>query len=276
MTTQADRQSAWHPSPEGATPEPAVTNASVDSEESTAARRCSRKCNQPRHNRAPPEAAAEPGEELARTPMAVLVHTRWENEAANGGGAAATTIALGARQVRSWFWRPAERRKRSGDSRKGRAAVQEHHTAAQDHHYRDLLVMGVLSFISMYILMYEMVDRFGNVYSSVNQVYMAGLMTAPMIVIELLIMRGMYHNRRLNALIAGVSVIAGVAFFVFIRQQTGVADQQFIRSMIPHHSGAILMCEEARLRDPQLQGLCQNIITSQQQEIDQMTALLRD
>lgn len=135
--------------------------------------------------------------------------------------------------------------------------------------------MGLLSFVSMYILMYAMVDRFGNVYSSLNQLYMAGLMTAPMIVIELLIMRGMYHNRRLNGLIAGASVIAGAAFFVFIRQQTGVADQQFIRSMIPHHSGAILMCEEARLRTPELQRLCQNIIASQQQEIDQMTALLR-
>ena len=136
--------------------------------------------------------------------------------------------------------------------------------------------MALLSFISMYVLMYAMVDRFGNVYSSVNQVYMAGLMTAPMIVIELLIMRGMYHNRRLNALIAGASVVAGIAFFLFIRQQTGVADQQFLRSMIPHHSGAILMCEEARLRDPELQRLCQNIITSQQREIDQMTAMLRE
>jgi hypothetical protein len=36
----------------------------------------------------------------------------------------------------------------------------------------------------MYILMYAMVDRFGNVYSSLNQLYMAGLMTVPMIVID--------------------------------------------------------------------------------------------
>lgn len=146
----------------------------------------------------------------------------------------------------------------------------------KEHHYRNLFIMALLSFISMYALMYAMVDGFRHVYSSVNQLYMAGLMTAPMIVIELLIMRGMYHNRRLNALIAGASVVAGIAFFLFIRQQTGVADQQFLRSMIPHHSGAILMCEEARLRDPELQRLCQNIITSQQREIDQMTAMLRE
>jgi uncharacterized protein (DUF305 family) len=109
----------------------------------------------------------------------------------------------------------------------------------------------------------------------VNQVYMAGLMTAPMVVIELLVMRGMYHNRRLNAAVAVASTVAGIACFTFIRQQTAVADEQFIRSMIPHHSGAILMCEEARLRDPELRKLCQNIVVSQQQEIDQMTAMLR-
>ena len=146
----------------------------------------------------------------------------------------------------------------------------------QEHHYRNLVVMALLSFISMYILMYAMVDRFGNVYSSVNQAYMAGLMTAPMIVIELVIMRGMYHNRRLNALITGASVVAGVAFFLFIRQQTGVADQQFLRSMIPHHSGAILMCEQAELRNPELRRLCADIIAGQQREIDQMTAMLQE
>ena len=47
----------------------------------------------------------------------------------------------------------------------------------KEHHYRNLFIMALLSFISMYVLMYAMVDRFGNVYSSVNQVYMAGLMT---------------------------------------------------------------------------------------------------
>ena len=43
-------------------------------------------------------------------------------------------------------------------------------------HYLRLLTMSVLSFISMYVLMYAMVDRFGNVYPNLNQFYMAGLM----------------------------------------------------------------------------------------------------
>ena len=68
----------------------------------------------------------------------------------------------------------------------------------KNNHYRHLLIMAALSFASMYVLMYAMVDSFGNVYANFNQVYMAGLMTAPMVVIELLVMRGMYHDARRN------------------------------------------------------------------------------
>lgn len=39
-------------------------------------------------------------------------------------------------------------------------------------------------------------------------VYMAGLMAAPMVLIELAVMRGMYKDKRLNALFAGAAVVA--------------------------------------------------------------------
>lgn len=38
----------------------------------------------------------------------------------------------------------------------------------------------------MHVLMYAMVDRLANVYPNFHQFYMAGLMTAAMVVIELL------------------------------------------------------------------------------------------
>jgi uncharacterized protein (DUF305 family) len=44
--------------------------------------------------------------------------------------------------------------------------------------------------------------------------------------------------------------------------------------MIPHHSGAILMCREAPISDAELKTLSGEIIDSQQREIDQMTAIL--
>lgn len=141
-------------------------------------------------------------------------------------------------------------------------------------HYRDLGIMTALSFIAMYVLMYAMVDALDNVYMNFNQVYMAGLMAAPMVLIELVVMRSMYHDKRLNALIGGAAVLAAVVFFLFIRRQTAIGDRQFLRSMIPHHAGAILMCNEAAIRDAKIRRLCQDIILSQQAEIAQMKAML--
>jgi uncharacterized protein (DUF305 family) len=143
-----------------------------------------------------------------------------------------------------------------------------------ESHYPRLAGMAVLSFIAMYILMYAMVDRYSNVYNSINQVYMAGLMTASMVIIELLLMGIMYRNKTANMLIIAGSVIALAGFFLLIRMQTAVADKQFIRSMIPHHSGAILMCERAPLSDAELRKLCEEIIRGQQAEINQMKTVL--
>jgi uncharacterized protein (DUF305 family) len=145
----------------------------------------------------------------------------------------------------------------------------------KENHYRHLGIMAALSFVAMYILMYAMVNSIDDVYNNVNQLYMAGLMAAPMVVIELVVMRAMYHNSKLNALIISASVAVGIALFMFIRLQTAVADGQFLRSMIPHHSSAILMCREASLQDQEIRDLCRNITSGQQQEIDQMNAILR-
>lgn len=142
-------------------------------------------------------------------------------------------------------------------------------------HYRHLLIMAVLSFASMYILMYAMVNGVGNVFNNLNQAYMAALMTAPMVIIELTVMRGMYHDKRRNTAIGAGCVLAGIAAFALIRAQTGISDRQFLRSMIPHHGGAILMCEQAPIRDPDVRDLCRRIRASQQAEIDEMRAKLR-
>lgn len=141
-------------------------------------------------------------------------------------------------------------------------------------HYLNLLVMTLLSFISMYWFMYAMVDSFTNVYSSFNQIYMAGLMTAPMVIIELMLMKSMYMNKRLNYMILAGSIVGLIGFFTLIRNQTAITDKQFLRSMIPHHAGAILMCEQSSAKNPTIKELCKNIIAGQESEIAQMKALL--
>ncbi len=140
--------------------------------------------------------------------------------------------------------------------------------------YLKLLLMAVLSFVSMYIFMYSMVNTLEDIYPSFNQFYMAGLMAAPMVLIEVVLMSAMYKDKKLNAVIVAVSILIGVIFFLGIRQQTAISDEQFLKSMIPHHSGAILMCREANITDPEIKTLCQTIMEGQQQEIDQMRAIL--
>lgn len=149
------------------------------------------------------------------------------------------------------------------------------HTEHETHGaYPRFYLMVALSFIAMYILMYAMVNAFDNVFMNWNQVYMAGLMAAPMGVIELLLMGRMYPNRKLNAMLMAACVVAGIVFWSLIRQQTAIADRQFLRSMIPHHAGAILMCEQAALERPEVRALCEQILRSQREEIAQMKGLL--
>ena len=140
--------------------------------------------------------------------------------------------------------------------------------------YLRLLLMAVLSFISMYVLMYAMVDRFENVLANMNQFYMAGLMAAPMVIMEITLMSGMYPDKKLNTALIAVSVLLLAGFFTLIRQQAMIKDKELLRSMIPHHAGAVLMCEQTSLEDPEVQALCRQIIESQQREIDQMKAIL--
>lgn len=118
--------------------------------------------------------------------------------------------------------------------------------------YKKLVLMIILSFIAMYLLMYSMVARFVNVIPNINQFYMAGLMTTPMIIIEVALMGSMYMNKKLNAFIVAISAVLLITFFLFIRYQTVVSEKQFLKSMIPHHAAAILMVKETELTDPRI------------------------
>ena len=134
-------------------------------------------------------------------------------------------------------------------------------------------VMSALSFVVMYALMYAMVNTWADVYLNINKAYMAVLMTAPMVIIELAVMGSMYPLRGKAAVIAIASVVLVLAFGA-IRQQQLVVDDAFLRSMIPHHSAAILMCREANITDAEWCDLCGSIMRSQQSEIDQMNRIM--
>lgn len=99
-------------------------------------------------------------------------------------------------------------------------------------------------------------------------------MAAPMVATMPFMMKEMYQDKKKNALVVIGSVFIFAGAFGAIRYQTAIGDKQFIWSMIPHHSGAILMCDDAKIRDPELRALCADISAAQRQEIEQMEKIL--
>ncbi|HEX8875457.1 MAG TPA: DUF305 domain-containing protein [Phycisphaerales bacterium] len=142
--------------------------------------------------------------------------------------------------------------------------------------YVMLFLSTALSYAVMFMLMYAMADRWANVYFNLSNVYMTGLMAGSMIPIMLLTMRGMFKDKRLNAVAWAASVVILGGCWMLLRAEAGVGDRQFLRAMIPHHSAAIQMATESSITDPRVKKLTQDIISSQEREIAEMKAILSE
>ncbi|MDP3257479.1 DUF305 domain-containing protein [Bosea sp. (in: a-proteobacteria)] len=150
----------------------------------------------------------------------------------------------------------------------------EEHSQMQRSSYLRLGVELILDFIVMYLVMYTMIATLAHFRFNLNNVYMTLMMVAPMTVIMLVSMRSMFPSPRVNVAIGAGALIVFALSFAGMRTQAGVGNAEFLRSMIPHHSGAILMCENASITDPEIKSLCGEIVAAQRKEIAQMEALL--
>lgn len=140
--------------------------------------------------------------------------------------------------------------------------------------YASMALQTTISGVVMYLVMFVMIDNTASFYNNLNMFYMTLMMVAPMMVLMVLAMKHMFPSKALNALVVLGAIVVFFGAFALIRTQTTIGDRGFLRSMIPHHSGAILMCGEANLTDPEIKKLCEEIIRSQQREIDQMKSIL--
>mgnify|MGYP001050836528 FL=1 len=122
--------------------------------------------------------------------------------------------------------------------------------------------------------MFVMIDRLSSFYNNLNMLYMTLMMASPMVGMMIVAMPDMFPSRRLNMLLLLGSAVAFFGSFGLIRTQTTIDDTAFLRSMIPHHSGAILMCEQASLSDAEILKLCGEILRSQTAGLDQMKSIL--
>lgn len=144
-------------------------------------------------------------------------------------------------------------------------------------HYRMLVLNVLISAVLMYVLMFSMIWSGNDFVQNINFIYMALIMAMPMGVLMLIMMGPRCPNKAWNiGLYAGFGLVFLLSF-VATRDQTLVGDKQFVRSMIPHHSGALLMCREAAIRDAEVRELCfkpNGIVESQTREIEQMNRIL--
>jgi uncharacterized protein (DUF305 family) len=149
-----------------------------------------------------------------------------------------------------------------------------HGTSGHKDSYKRLGIELALDFVIMYAVMYTMLATLDHFHLNLNTTYMTLMMLAPMALLMLFTMRSMFPARKLNTAISAGAGLVLLASYVGMRTQAGVGDADFLRAMIPHHSGAILMCEEAALDDPRITELCSKIVATQEAEIAQMEEIL--
>ncbi len=140
--------------------------------------------------------------------------------------------------------------------------------------YMKFGLMMAVSFVVMYIVMFLNIDVFKDAMLSPTRTYMTFLMIAPMVVIMMGFMWGMYKNRVWNYAIMGAAVLTFLLCYAGLRQQTFVSDVQWMKAMIPHHSSAIMVSQKAHLKDPEAIKLAEEIIEAQEKEIAEMRRMI--
>lgn len=140
--------------------------------------------------------------------------------------------------------------------------------------YVKLGISLAVSLVVMFVLSMSMVRTIEHFQINPSNFYMALIMVAAMGVVMLIVMWAMFKDKRLNYVLLAGFVTLFVAAFWMGRSEAFVGDEGFLRSMIPHHSRAILVCQESDLTDPEVIELCEQIVSSQQQEITQMQNIL--
>ncbi len=142
--------------------------------------------------------------------------------------------------------------------------------------YWRFATMIVTSTIVMFFLMYLNTYALDHIFWSETRAWMALLMGATMAFIMLGFMMGMYKNTPLNMAIFAGAIVVFAGSLWLVRSQATVDDVDYMRAMIPHHSIAVLTSRRARITDPRVRELADEIIEAQVREIAEMKDLIRD
>lgn len=142
--------------------------------------------------------------------------------------------------------------------------------------YTKFLAMIFTSTAAMLLMMYFNTYAFDHIFFSETRFYMAIYMGSIMAIIMLLFMLNMYENKANNwTILLGSGLIFVISLYL-VRSQSTIADEAWMKAMIPHHSIAILTSERANISDKRVLKLANEIIAAQEREIKEMKWLLED
>ena len=142
--------------------------------------------------------------------------------------------------------------------------------------YVRFAAMVAASTATMYGLTYLNVASADHVFFSQTRLWMALMMGAAMAVVMLCFMRGMYRDRRANAVVVAICTVVFAGSLWLVRSQALVGDVAYMKAMIPHHSIAILTSRNAQIEDPRVRALADDILQAQVREIGEMKDLIAD
>lgn len=136
--------------------------------------------------------------------------------------------------------------------------------------------MIATSVVAMFFLMYQLVYSFDHATFSLNRLVSSLVMGCVMTLIMLGFMWPMVRGATTKIAVLVGALLAGIAILAINRDQTLIGDEDFMKSMIPHHSIAINNARKSDIRDPRVQRLADEIIESQVREIEEMKLLIED
>lgn len=140
---------------------------------------------------------------------------------------------------------------------------------------RFVAMIATSTFI-MFFLMYQLVYSIDHATFSLNRLIASLLMGSVMAFVMLSFMWSMYKGTRTKVAVLVGSSLLSVLLLSVNRSQALIADVSFMKSMIPHHSIAINNARKARISDPRVRRLADQIIESQVREIAEMKLLIDD
>jgi len=136
--------------------------------------------------------------------------------------------------------------------------------------------MIAASVIAMFFLMYQLIYSWDHATFSMNRLVSSFVMGTVMTLIMLGFMWKMYKGMATKVAVAVAALVLGIILLTINRDQTLIGDEDFMKSMIPHHSIAINNARKSDIRDPRVKRLADEIIESQVREIAEMKWLLDD